>query len=132
MSKQGTSVGKESRLSSRKPREHDSTKAFERTVAKDRKPATQHYSLRLYIAGASPKSARAVERVRRICEQHLAHRYKLEVVDIFENPVLARGEQILAVPTLLKKLPAPLRRFIGDMSDTERILVGLDLRPTDI
>lgn len=133
MSKQGAPAGKESRRSSMNPREHDSTtKAFERTVAEAGKPDTRQYSLRLYIAGASPKSARAVERVRRICEQHLARRYKLEVVDIFENPVLARGEQILAVPTLLKKLPAPLRRFIGDMSDTERILVGLDLRPTDI
>lgn len=87
------------------------------------------YLLRLYIAGTNPKSARAIENVRRICEEHLAGRYELEVIDLYKHRVLSKGEQIVAVPTLIKHLPSPLRKFIGDMSDTERILVGLDLRP---
>ncbi len=87
------------------------------------------YLLRLYIAGTSPKSSRANENVRRICEEHLSGRYDLEVIDLYKQPVLSKGEQIVAVPTLIKRLPAPLRKFIGDMSNTERILVGLDLQP---
>ena len=87
------------------------------------------YELRLYVAGVNPNSSRAIANVRQICEEHLAGRYQLEVVDLYQNPVLSKGEQIVAVPTLIKKLPAPLRKFIGDMSDTDRILVGLDLRP---
>jgi circadian clock protein KaiB len=87
-----------------------------------------HYVLRLYVTGATQRSARAIANIRKICEQHLEGRYDLEVVDITEHPTLAEGEQIIAAPTLIKKLPLPLRRFIGDMSQTERILLGLDLR----
>ncbi|MFH1025170.1 MAG: circadian clock KaiB family protein [Nitrospirota bacterium] len=87
------------------------------------------YVLRLYVAGTTPKSVRAIENIKRICEEFLKGRYDLEVVDIYQQPVLAKGEQIIAAPTLIKKLPLPLRKFIGDMSATERILVGLDLRP---
>ncbi len=87
------------------------------------------YVLKLYITGATPRSTKAIMNIRDICEEHLKGRYELEIIDIFQNPVLAKGEQIIAAPTLIKKLPLPLRRFIGDMSDTERILIGLDLRP---
>jgi circadian clock protein KaiB len=85
------------------------------------------YVLRLYVTGTTPHSSRAIVNIRKICEEHLHGRYDLEVVDISQNPTLAEGEQIIAAPTLIKKLPLPLRRFIGDMSQTERILVGLDL-----
>lgn len=88
------------------------------------------YSLRLYVTGTTPSAARAIVNIRKICEEHLEGRYKLEVIDIREHPALAQGEQIIAAPTLIKELPLPIRRFIGDMSETERILLGLDLRPT--
>jgi circadian clock protein KaiB len=91
--------------------------------------ATEHYVLRLYVTGMTPRSTRAVENVRLICEEHLQGRYDLEVIDIYQQPILAKGEQILAAPTLIKKLPLPLRRVIGDLSNTERVLLGLDLRP---
>ncbi|MDP1995040.1 MAG: circadian clock KaiB family protein [Ignavibacteria bacterium] len=87
------------------------------------------YVLRLYVAGTTSNSVRAIENIKRICEEFLKGHYVLEVVDIYQQPVLAKGDQIIAVPTLIKKLPPPLRKFIGDMSSTERILVGLDLRP---
>jgi circadian clock protein KaiB len=87
-----------------------------------------HYVLRLYVTGTTPRSARAISNTRKICEEHLEGHYDLEVVDISEHPRLAEGAQIIAAPTLIKKLPLPLRRFIGDMSQTERILMGLDLR----
>ena len=86
--------------------------------------------LRLYVTGMTPRSARAVASVRAICEQYLHGRYDLEVVDIYQQPSMAQGEQIVAAPTLIKKLPLPLRRMIGDLSNTERVLVGLDLRRT--
>jgi circadian clock protein KaiB len=92
--------------------------------------ATAHYVLRLYVTGSTTRSARAISNIRKICEEHLEGRYDLEVVDISEHPTLAEGEQIIAAPTLIKKLPLPLRRFIGDMSQTERILLGLDLHDT--
>ncbi len=95
------------------------------------KPKTQEYVLRLYVAGTTSKSIRAVASIKEICESSLKNRYDLEVIDIYQQPVLMKGEQIIAAPTLVKKLPLPLRKFIGDMSDTERILVGLDLRPRD-
>ena len=100
--------------------------AFERALKQSRK---QIYLLRLYVTGVIPKSLRAINNLKRICEQHLKGRYRLQVVDIYQQPVLAAGDQIIAAPTLVKHLPAPLRRFIGDMADTERILLGLDLRP---
>jgi len=95
------------------------------------KPKSKEYVLRLYIAGTTSKSVRAVANIKEICESSLKNRYDLEVIDIYQQPVLVKGEQIIAAPTLVKQLPLPLRKFIGDMSDTERILVGLDLRPKD-
>jgi circadian clock protein KaiB len=92
----------------------------------------ERYVLRLFITGHTPLSTRALVRIRKICEEHLEGRYDLEVVDIAKNPTLAAGEQIIAAPTLIKKLPLPQRRFIGDMSDTERILLGLDLRKAEV
>ena len=91
-------------------------------------PAGERYVLRLYITGSTPQSTRAVANIRKICEEHLTGRYELEVLNIAEHPALAAEEQIIAAPTLIKKLPLPLRRFIGDMSHTDRILVGLDVR----
>ena len=85
------------------------------------------YLLQLYITGATSQSARAIANIRKICEEHLEGRYELEVVDISQHPALAQGEQIIAAPTLIKRFPLPLRRFIGDMSQTARILLGLDL-----
>ena len=91
----------------------------------------EKYLLRLYVAGKTPKSIRAVANLKKVCEEHLKGRYDLDVVDIYQHPVLAKGDQIIATPTLIKNLPIPLRKLIGDMSDTERILVGLDLRPKE-
>jgi circadian clock protein KaiB len=90
-------------------------------------PTEGTYHLRLYVAGQSPKSVRAVENLRRVCEEHLAGRYTIELVDLVEHPHLARGDEIIAVPTLVRKLPEPMRRIIGDLSDTEKVLVGLQL-----
>ena len=93
------------------------------------KAGDEKYCLRLYVAGSTPKSLRAITNIKRICETHLKGRYTLEVVDIYQQPGLVRGEQIIAAPTLIKKLPLPLRKFIGDMTNVDRILIGLDLRP---
>ncbi|MBS1197915.1 MAG: circadian clock protein KaiB [Proteobacteria bacterium] len=87
------------------------------------------FLLRLYVAGQTPKSLIAFANLKKICEEHLAGRYQLEVVDLLEKPQLAQGDQILAIPTLVRKLPEPVRKIIGDLSDTERVLIGLDLRP---
>lgn len=91
----------------------------------------ERFILRLYVAGMTARSRRAIENVRAVCERHLLNRYDLEVIDVYQQPTLAKGEQIIAAPTLVKRLPLPLRRVIGDMSDTERLLVGLDLVPLD-
>ena len=107
-----------------KPASH--TSEFERAAQSAR---TDQYMLRLYVTGMTPRSIRAVANVRAICEEHLQGRYDLEVIDIYQQPTLAEGEQIIATPTLIKKLPLPLRKVIGDMSSTERVLLGLDLRP---
>jgi circadian clock protein KaiB len=93
------------------------------------KKAKEKYILRLYVAGLTLRSQTAIKNIKKICEEHLKGRYDLEVIDVYQKPVLAKGEQIIAAPTLIKKLPLPLRRFIGDLSDSERILLGLDLRP---
>ena len=93
------------------------------------KSEDEKYVLRLYITGMTPKSIKAIANVKKLCEEHLAGRYALEVVDIYQQPKLARGEQIIAAPTLIKKLPLPLRKLIGDMSNKEKVLLGLDLRP---
>jgi circadian clock protein KaiB len=92
-------------------------------------PADRQYVLKLYVAGINPRSSEAIRSITEICEEHLAGHYELEIIDIYQQPTLAKGEQIIAAPTLIKKLPEPLRRFIGNLADTERILVGLDLRP---
>ncbi|PKN62993.1 MAG: thiol-disulfide isomerase [Deltaproteobacteria bacterium HGW-Deltaproteobacteria-15] len=89
----------------------------------------EKYVLRLYVAGTTPRSQEAIRSVTEICEQHLAGRCDLQVIDLYQQPVLAKGEQIIAAPTLIKKLPAPLRKLIGSMADKEKVLVGLDLRP---
>jgi circadian clock protein KaiB len=86
--------------------------------------------LKLYVAGQSPRSVNAIANIKNICEEHLQGRYELEVIDLYQQPQLALGEQIIALPTLIRKLPPPLRRIIGDLSNTERVLVGLDLRST--
>jgi circadian clock protein KaiB len=96
-----------------------------------KKNAKEKYTLRLYISGITPRSTTAIERIRRMCEDHLKGRYDLEVVDIYQQPALAREEQIIAAPTLIKKLPLPLRRIIGDMSNEDKLLVGLDLLPQE-
>jgi circadian clock protein KaiB len=88
-----------------------------------------NYALRLYVAGQTPKAIRAFSNLRKICEEHLKGRYSIEVIDLVENPQLGRGDQILALPTLVRRLPTPIKQIIGDLSNTERVLVGLDLRP---
>jgi circadian clock protein KaiB len=92
------------------------------------KSSNNHYVLRLYVTGITPKSRVAIQNIKQICEENLRGRYDLEVIDIYQQPDLIRKEQILAAPTLIKKLPLPLRKIIGDMSNTDRILVGLDLK----
>jgi circadian clock protein KaiB len=87
------------------------------------------YNLRLYVAGQTPKSLAAIANLKRICEEHLAGRYTIEVIDLLVTPQLAAGDQIVAVPTLVRRLPPPLKRVIGNLSDTERVIVGLDIRP---
>ena len=91
-------------------------------------PAGEAYQLRLYVAGQTPKSALAFTNLKKICEEHLQGRYEIEIIDLLENPQLARGDQILALPTLVRRLPEPIKKIIGDLSNTERVLVGLDLR----
>lgn len=102
------------------------SREFEKRIKAE---AKKKYILRLYVTGMTPRSIRAIENIKKICEEHLKGRYDLEVIDIYRQPRLTEGEQIIAAPTLIKKLPLPLRRFIGDMSSTEKILLGLDLRP---
>ncbi|GEO99906.1 circadian clock KaiB family protein [Methylobacterium haplocladii] len=88
-----------------------------------------HYHLRLYVAGQTIKSVTALANLKRVCEEHLAGRYEIEVIDLLKNPQLAAGDQILAIPTLVRRLPEPLKRIIGDLSNTDKVLVGLDIRP---
>ena len=88
------------------------------------------YRLRLYVAGQTPRSIAAFTNLRKICDEHLAGQFEIEIVDLIEQSQLARGDQILAIPTLVRRLPAPVKKIIGDLSNTERVLVGLDLRPT--
>jgi len=88
------------------------------------------WDLRLYVAGQSPKSVAAFNNLKTLCEEHLAGRYRIELVDLIQNPKLARDDQIVAIPTLVRKLPSPMRKIIGDLSDTDRALIGLQLRPS--
>ena len=98
------------------------------TLAQD-KPGVAEWQLRLYVAGQTAKSIAAFDNLKRVCETHLAGRYTIEVVDLLVNPRLAAGDQILAVPTLVRKFPEPIRKIIGDLSNEERVLVGLDVQP---
>jgi len=93
-------------------------------------PDQDGYNLRLYVAGQTPKSMAAIANLNRICEEHLKGRYTIEVVDLMQNPALAQRDQIVAIPTLIRQLPEPLKRIIGDLSNAEKLLVGLDIRPT--
>lgn len=104
-----------------------STKKFEAILNRKKK---QHYVLRLYVTGFTQLSVLAIANIKKICEEHLKERYELEVIDLFQKPALAAGAQIITSPTLIKKLPLPLRRIIGDMSRTERVLAGLDIVKT--
>jgi circadian clock protein KaiB len=100
--------------------------------AGDGMPADTHqheWELRLYVAGQTPKCITAFANLKKLCEDHLAGRYRIQVIDLLENPTLAEGDEIFAIPTLVRKLPEPVRRIIGDLSNTERVLVGLQLRP---
>ena len=98
------------------------------TARKPKAPRQPTWELRLYVAGQTAKSLQAFANLKRICEKHLGDRYRIEVVDLMKNPELAKGDQIFAIPTLVRKLPEPVRKIIGDLSNTERVLVGLDLR----
>ena len=109
----------------RKPGFKDSVKEFEEGL----KETEEELVLRLYVTGMTARSQRAIQNIKKICEDHLEGRYNLEVIDIYREPILAKGDQIVATPTLIKKLPVPIRKFIGEMSETERILLGLDLHP---
>ena len=101
----------------------------QRTVNIELHDETERWELRLYIAGQTPKSITAIANLKRLCEEYLAGRYKIEVIDLIQNPKLAAGDQIVAIPTLVRRLPEPLRRIVGDLSNTERTLVGLQLLP---
>ncbi len=98
------------------------------TPAKSKRTAPKEWELRLYIAGKTLRAIKAFENLERICEEHLAGRYSIEIIDLLEKPTLAKGDQIVAVPTLVRRLPEPVRKIIGDLSNTERVLIGLDLR----
>ncbi len=102
---------------------------IKKTSKTAKKTQADAYVLRLYVAGQTPKSLMAFSNLKKICEEHLAGRYKIEIIDLLENPKLASGDQILAIPTLVRKLPVPVRKIIGDLSNTERVLIGLDLVP---
>jgi circadian clock protein KaiB len=102
----------------------DSNEEFEKSIQANH---NEKYVLRLYVTGMTPKSIKAIENIRKICEENLQGRYELEVIDIYQQPAIAKKEEIIAAPTLIKKLPLPLRKFIGDMSNEEKILIGLDL-----
>ena len=110
-------------MPSKRPK--DSSAEFGKKLIKSKQ---KRYVLRLYVTGTTPNSIRAIKNLQELCKSHLKGRYQLEVIDIYQQPALAKGEQIIAAPTLVKKLPLPLRRFIGDLSNTEKILLGLDLK----
>jgi len=100
-------------------------------MGSDVKTRKERWKLRLYVAGQTEHSLRALHNLKKLCDEHVPGRYEIEVIDLLHNPKLARGDQIIAVPTLVRKLPPPVRKIIGDLSNSERVLVGLDLRPRD-
>jgi circadian clock protein KaiB len=125
-----SAVGRIARACEATPMRKTKTETTEREFGKAAGKANEEkYFLRLYIAGMTPKSSRAIANLKKICEEDLKGRCELEVIDIYQQPQLARGEQIIATPTLIKKLPLPLRKLIGDISDKEKFLVALDLAP---
>ena len=109
---------------------HDDKKAFEDALAAE--PDAEHYRLRLFVSGSTPRSTRAIQNIRALCEEKLHGRYDLEVIDIYQHPEQIKPEQIVVTPTLVKKLPLPFRKIIGDLSDIERVLVGLDIIPREL
>lgn len=109
------------KISRRKPTNGRPTQAVSEELSR--------WNLRLYVAGQTPRSVTAFNNLKKICEEYLKGKYHIEVIDLMENPTLARGDQILAIPTLVRKLPQPIRKIIGDLSNTERVLVGLDIQP---
>ncbi len=118
-----------------KPRSDGATKTAKKIVTQTGRNASSKQTngksmeLRLYIAGQTPKSLKALSNLKRLCETHLIGEYQIEIIDLLKTPQLAQGDQILAIPTLVRNLPTPIRKIIGDLSNTERVLVGLDLRP---
>ena len=108
------------------------TRTARRAESGSRRRPAELWELRLYVAGQTPKSLTAFSNLKKICESHLKGRYRIEVIDLVKQPQLSQGDQILAIPTLVRKLPQPVRKIIGDLSDTERVLVGLDLRSAGI
>lgn len=111
---------KQARITSRKPKS---------SLKKASAPKMMEWELRLYVAGNTPNSITAFSNLRQICEKHMGGRYRIEIIDLLENPQLAGGDQIIAIPTLVRRLPTPIKKIIGDLSNTERVLVGLDLKP---
>ncbi len=109
----------------------DRSAEFEAALSQAESRKEKKYILRLYVSGATARSTRAIANITRLCEKHLKGRYELDVVDIYKQPERAKGEQVIAAPTLVKELPLPLRRFIGDLSDTEKVLMGLELVEKD-
>jgi len=109
----------------------DSTKLSGQQTTSEARGDPEQWNLRLYVAGQTPKSVAAFSNLKKLCEEHLPGRYSIEVVDLVEQPQLAAGDQIVAIPTLVRKLPEPLRKIVGDLSNTERTLVGLQLRPME-
>lgn len=114
------------------PRKRSSSKngaSAGHSAGEPRRRSRALWELRLYVAGMTPTSIRAFENLKKLCEEHLHGIYSIQVIDLLERPLLARGDQIIAVPTLVRRLPTPVKKIIGDLSNTERVLVGLDLRP---
>ena len=120
-------TSKRSALRRRSNSRNNGTRTANGTRTGSRKKAL--WELRLYVAGMTPTSVRAFENLKKLCEEHLHGVYSIQVIDLLERPMLARGDQIIAVPTLVRRLPTPVKKIIGDLSNTERVLVGLDLRP---
>lgn len=118
--------GKRNGSSSLEEKFRDATGAFENALV-IRKGTQAEYVLRLYVTGSSPRSLKAISNLKRVCEEYLHDQYELQVIDIYKNPNAAREEQIIAAPTLIKRLPAPLRRFVGDLSNKQKLLIGLGL-----
>lgn len=115
------------------PKKPSTTRSSVKTLADDSQRGTpMKWRLRLYVAGNTPNSIAAFANLKEICEKHLGGRYQIEVIDLLENPTLAKGDQIVAIPTLVRKLPYPVKKIIGDLSNRERVLVGLDLKPATL